>query len=197
MVQSPENSVESIQNLKSKIQNRTTNYKLPIILFLSSSLLTGCFGYPRILSYPFDPGGRGLNSLSPELNPQISGRYIVFTTERRGSQDVYLFDTVTRNLVDLPGLNAFDTITSHPSVTQDGRYIVFAASRLGRKSIFIYNRETRQSRNLTPNLQAEVRNPTISADGTTIAFEFSNNGQWDILLYDRSGQQLNIPQDPR
>ncbi|ADI62711.1 TolB family protein [Trichormus azollae] len=174
-----------------------TNYKLPIISFLSSSLLTGCFGYPRILSYPFDPGGRGLNSLASELNPQLSGRYILFTTDRRGSQDVYMFDTVSQNLVDLPGLNAFDTIASHPSVTQDGRYVVFVASHLGRSSIFLYDRETRQSRNLTANLQAEVCNPTISADGNTIAFEFSNNGQWDILLYDRSGQQLNIPQEPR
>ncbi len=174
-----------------------TNDQLPIILFLSSSLLTGCFGYPRILSYPFDPGGRGLNSLASELNPQVSGRYIVFTTDRRGSQDVYMFDMVTRNLVDLPGLNAFDTIASHPSVTQDGRYVVFVASHLGRSSIFLYDRETRQSRNLTANLQAEIRNPIISADGNAIAFEFSNNGQWDILLYDRSGRQLNIPQKPR
>ncbi|TAF09854.1 MAG: Tol biopolymer transporter periplasmic protein [Nostocales cyanobacterium] len=174
-----------------------TNYKLPIILFLSSTLLTGCFGYPRILSYPFDSGGRGLNSLASELNPQISGRYLVFATDRRGSQDIYMFDTVTRNLVDLPGLNSFDTIASHPSVTKDGRYIVFTASRQGRSSIFLYDRETRQSRNLTANLQSETRNPTISADGGRIAFEFNNNGQWDILLYDRFGQKLNIRSQPR
>ncbi|WP_071191723.1 TolB family protein [Trichormus sp. NMC-1] len=174
-----------------------TNDKLLIILFLCSSLLTGCFGYPRLLSYPFDAGGRSLNSLASEVNPQISGRYIVFTTDRRGSQDVYMFDTVTRNLVDLPDLNSFDSIASHPSVTQDGRYIVFVGSRQGRSGIFLYDRETRQSRNLTTNLQAEIRNPTISADGSRIAFEFSNNGQWDILLYDRSGRQLNIPQEPR
>jgi Tol biopolymer transport system component len=173
------------------------NYQLPIILFLCSSFLTGCFGYPRLLSYPFDSGGRGLNSLSSELNPQISGRYIVFVTDRRGSQDVYLFDTITRSLVDLPELNSFDTIASHPAVTEDGRYIVFAATRQGRKAIFLYDRETRQSRNLTSNLPAEVRNPTISADGSRIAFEFSNNGQWDVLVYDRFGRPLNIPQEPR
>jgi beta propeller repeat protein len=173
------------------------NYKLLIVLFLSSSLLTGCFGYPRILSYPFDPGGRGLNSSASELNPQISGRYIVFTTNRRGSQDIYMFDTVTGKLVDLPGLNSFDTIADHPAVSQDGRFIVFLASRQGRSAIFLYDGETRQSRNLTANLQAEFRNPTISANGSRIAFEFSNNGQWDILLYDRFGEKLNIPQDPR
>lgn len=175
-----------------------TNKSIFIPLLLSLGFLGGCGGYPRILSYPFDPGGRGLNSFASELNPQISGRYIVFTSDRRGSQDVYMFDTVTRFLIDLPGLNSFDTITSHPSVTESGRYIVFAASRQGRSGIFIYDRETRQSRNLTTNLQAEVRNPTISADGGRIAFETTVNGQWDILVYDRaSGQPLNIPQDPR
>ncbi|MBD2604423.1 TolB family protein [Scytonema hofmannii FACHB-248] len=158
-----------------------------------TGLLSGCVGYPRLLSYPFDPGGRSLNSSASELNPQISGRYIVFTSDRRGSQDVYMFDMVTRNLIDLPGLNSLDAIASHPSADGDGRYIVFAASRQGRSAIFLYDRETRQSRNLTADLQAEVRNPTISADASRISFESSFNGQWDLLVYNRSGQRLNLP----
>ncbi|NWF57837.1 MAG: TolB family protein [Fischerella sp.] len=174
-----------------------TKHYIFIPIFTLTSLLTGCGGYPRLLSYPFDPGGRSLNSLASELSPQISGRFIVFASDRRGSQDVYMFDMVTRSLIDLPGLNSFDAIASHPSVSDDGRYIVFAASRQGRVAIFLYDRETRQSRNLTANLQAEVRKPTISADGARIAFEYSNNGQWDILVYNRSGQPLNVPQDPR
>lgn len=168
---------------------------LPILAV--ASLLGGCTGYPRLLNYPVEPGGRSLNSLGSELNPQISRRYIVFTTDRQGSQDVYMFDTVTRNLVDLPGLNSFDTVATHPSVADNGRYVVFAANRQGRSGIFLYDRETRQVRNLTANLQAEVRNPTISNDGSRIAFESSVNGQWDILVYNRSGQPLNVPQDPR
>ncbi|QSJ17820.1 TolB family protein [Nostoc sp. UHCC 0702] len=170
-----------------------TNHTIFIPVLACCGLLTGCFGYPRLESYPFDPGGRSINSLASELNPQISGRYIVFTSDRRGSQDVYMFDRLTQNLVDLPGLNSLDTIASDPSVSADGRYVVFAASRLGRSAIFLYDRETRQSRSLTNNLQAEVRNPTISADGNKIAFESSNNGQWDILVYNRSGQPLNVP----
>ncbi|MBR8838401.1 MAG: TolB family protein [Stigonema ocellatum SAG 48.90 = DSM 106950] len=161
------------------------------ILFVIASLLSGCVSYPRILNYPFDPGGQSLNSLASELNPQISGRYIVFTSDRRGSQDVYMFDMATQSLVDLPGLNSLDTMASHPAVSEKGNYIVFAANRQGRSAIILYDRETRQSRNLTANLQAEVRNPTISADGNKIAFESSVNGQWDILVYNRSGQALN------
>ena len=172
------------------------NYKISIILFFCSSLLTGCFGYPRLLSYPFDSGGRSLNSFASELNPQISGRYIIFTSDRRGSQDVYMFDTLTRNLVDLPGLNSFDTIASHPAASENGKFIVFAASRQGRTQIMFYDQDVRQLRNLAGDLQGEVRNPTISADGSRIAFEYSNNGQWDILVYDRFGRKLNLRQDP-
>ncbi len=162
-----------------------------------AGLLSSCTGSPRLLSYPFDPGGRSLNSPASQLSPRIAGRYIVFTSDRRGSQDVYLFDTVDGRLIDLPGLNQLDMIASDPAVSENGRYIVFAATRQGRSAIFLYDRETRQLRNLTTDLQAEVRHPTISANGSTIAFESSANGQWDILVYDRSGQPLNVQTDPR
>jgi beta propeller repeat protein len=164
-----------------------------LTIFTVYSVLGGCSSYGQIVNYPFDPGGRSLNSPSTELSPQISGRYVVFTTDRRGSQDVYMYDLLTRNLVDLPGLNSYDAIASHPAVSENGRYIAFAGSRQGRSSIFLYDKENRQTRNLTANLQSDVRNPTISADGSKIAFEASLNGQWDILVYNSSGQQLNIP----
>lgn len=158
-----------------------------------TGLLTGCSSSTRLLEFPFDPGGRGLNSLASELTPNVAGRYIVFISDRRGSQDVYLYDAMTNSLMDLPGLNALDAIASHPAITEDGKMIVFAATRRGRSGIYLYNRETRQLRNLTENLQAEVRNPTISADGSTIAFESSENGRWNIVVYDRSGKPLDLP----
>jgi Tol biopolymer transport system component len=168
-----------------------------ISVFALAGLLSSCTGYPRLLSFPFDPGGRSLNSPAAELSPQVAGRYVVFTSDRFERQDVYLFDIVTSSLVDLPGLNAFDAIASNPDVSENGRYIVFTGSRQGRVGIFLYDRETRQLRNLTANLQAEVRHPTISADGSIIAFESSANGQWDILVYNRSGQPLNVPTNPQ
>lgn len=159
-------------------------------------LLSSCGGANRLLNFPFDPGGRSLNSPASELEPQVNNRYVVFVSDRRGSQDVYLFDMVERRLVDLPGINALDAIASHPSVSADGRYIVFESSRQGRKGIYLYDRELRQLRNLTETLLADVRNPTISADGSTIAFESSQSGQWDIVVMDRAGQPLNLPTTP-
>ncbi|MGC1248609.1 MAG: Tol biopolymer transporter periplasmic protein [Spirulinaceae cyanobacterium] len=161
-----------------------------LLLALLSSLLTSCGGYPRLLNSAFDSGGRSLNSPAAELEPIIAANYIVFVSDRGGSQDIYLYNTTQKKLVDLPGLNSLDAIASHPSVSEDGRYIVFTASRQGRRGVYLYDRETTQSRNLTTKLAAEVRNPSISADGSTIAFEASTDGQWDILVYESSGKRL-------
>ena len=161
-----------------------------ISVVLLASWLTSCTGYPRLLNFPFDLGGRGLNSRTSELTPQVTSQYIVFVSDRQGSQNVYLYALRDRRLINLPGLNAFNEIASHPSISEDGRYIAFAASREGKTAIFIYDRQTQQKRNLTAQVQAEVRNPTISADGLKIALEAAINGQWDIIVYNRSGQRL-------
>ncbi len=155
--------------------------------------LGGCGGYPRLLNFPFDAGGRGLNSPALEIHPQVAGQFVVFVSDRNGSQDIYLFDAKNRRLIDLPGLNSFDEIASHPSISEDGRYIVFAMSRQGRSDIYLYDRTTAIKRNLTSTLPAEVRNPVISADGSKIAFEIAANGQWDIAVYNPSGQAINLP----
>lgn len=175
---------------------RSPSLKLLFFVALTSGL-SGCGGYPRLLNFGYNPTGGGLNSSASELTPHIASDYIVFVSDRNGSQDIYLFDGNKRRLIDLPGLNALDAIASDPAISADGRYLVFAESRLGLSDIYLYDRETSIKRNLTDKLQAQVRNPTISADGSTIAFEASQDGQWDILIYDRSGKPLDIPMNPR
>lgn len=165
--------------------------------FVQACLLTSCGGSGRVLDFPFDSGGRSLNSPASELSPNISGRYLVFVSDRRGSQDIYLYDTTERRIIDLPGLNSLDAIASHPAISEDGKTIVFAGSRQGRTGIYLYKRETLQLRNLTESLPAEVRNPTISADGSTIAFESGQNGKWEIVVYDRNGKPLDLPTGTR
>ena len=164
-----------------------------LLSLLFASVLSGCS--PQLVNFPFDPVGRSLNSNFADLQPRLSGRYLVFVSDRSGSQDLYLYDTVVHSLLELPGLNAIDMIVSSPGLSANGRFIVFAGSREGRSGIYLYDRDTRQLRNLTANLKAEVRNPTITADGNTIAFESSANGQWDILLYNRDGEPLSTLMD--
>jgi len=169
------------------------NNKQTLFIVAIATLLTSCVGPSRLLNLPFDATGRAINSPFAERDPQISGRYLVFTSDRGRSQDIYLYDLTNQQLIDLPGINALDAIASHPSISQDGRYIVFVAHRQGESNIYLYNRETRQLRNLTTNLRAEVRNPVISADGRRIAFQTSSRGQWDIRVYDRAGKPLKLP----
>lgn len=165
---------------------------LPRALFSLTvlSLLASCTG-PRLLNFPYDPSGRGLNSQFADQNPAIAGRYIVFVSDRRNSQSIYLYDTVNRGIVELPGLNASDLLAETPTLSDDGRYIAFTGTRNGATDIYLYDRTTRQLRNLTTNLNGQVRNPSLSANGNAIAFESSATGQWDILIYNRFGQPIN------
>ena len=164
---------------------------LRVLVIFSTILAGGCGGYPRLLKFPYDTGGRGLNSPTGELMPHISDANIVFVSDRNGSQDVYLFDADRRQLVELPGLNSLNAIASDPSISEDGRYIAFASSQLGISDIYLHDRETGLNLNLTKSLQAEVRRPNISSDGSAIAFEANRNGQWDILIYDRFGKAID------
>lgn len=165
-----------------------------VIFFLIfiSSIIGGCAGYPRLLKFPVDGSGKSLNSRSAELMPQVTANYIVFVSDRNGSQDIYLFDAQKRQLISLPGLNSFDEVASHPSISGDGRYLVFASSRQGKSNIYLYDRQTEQKRNLTADLQAEVRNPIINAEGTIVAFEVATDGQWDIIIYDIAGNPITL-----
>lgn len=167
------------------------------LTFLLAGGLGGCGGYPRLLDFPYDRAGRGLNSAASELTPQVASRYITFVSDRNGSQDVYVFDAEDRKLINLPGLNSLDAIASDPSISADGRYIIYTQHRQGQSNIYLYDRDTDINRNLTATLKAEVRRPTISADGSTIAFEFAADGQWDIFAGDRAGKALDLPGMPR
>lgn len=154
------------------------------------TVLTSCAPAGQLLSFPFDPGGRGLNSPFTETEVGLSNRYLVFTSTRQNKQDIYLFDLEQQRLIDLPGLNALDAIASSPTISADGNTIAAVITRQGRSDIYLYNRGTQQLRNLTENLKAAVRHPSLSGDGNLISFEVEVNGQWDVAVYDRTGQPL-------
>jgi Tol biopolymer transport system component len=172
--------------------------KKQVIVGIAIASLTGCAGN-RLVNFPVDPlGGNSLNSSYAEMTPRTTGRYVVYASDRKGNQDIFLYDTVEKRQIELPGLNALDTVESSPSVTEDGTAIVFAGSRQGRSGIYLYDRRFRQLRNLTERIPAEVRNPMISADGGTIVFESNLRGQWDIQVYNRFGQPLpGLQTEPR
>ncbi len=164
---------------------------IKILLFLG--LLTSCSNYPRLLNFPFSDNGRSFNTRSAELHPSVSGAFITYSSDRNGSQDIYLFNAQTRRLIDLPGLNAFNEVASNPSISEDGRYLVFMMVADENKSgLYLYDRTTQQKRALITKNSREIRNPLISSNGERITFEVANNGQWDIAVTDIRGKPLDF-----
>jgi len=183
--------------VKHRIKRRIIKLSDRLLLLGLAFGLASCNNTAQLMEFPFDAGGRSLNSSAAELQPRIADRFLVFVSDRRGSQDIFLFDAVDRQLIDLPGLNSLDAIASHPDISEDGKYIVFQATRQGKSGVYLYDRQLFQVRNLTESLNTEVRSPVISANGGTIAFEAAINGTWHIYLVDRSGKPLDVPTLPR
>lgn len=142
--------------------------------------------------------GSRLNTRAAEIQPYFSydGNYLVFSSDRRKTRNVFLFETRTRRLLPLPGLNFPSSMQSQPSISADGRYIVYVSDQLGKPNIFVYDRTAQKSKNITKNILGQVRNPSISGNGRLIAFESNRSGQWNIEIYDRGlGTKLSLPRD--
>ena len=127
----------------------------------------------------------GVRTVFDENDPNLSanGRYLVFSSTRDSSHNVYLYDLENRRLINLPGLNSEQFTANQPAVSNNGRFIVFVSNRLGKSEIFLYDRETRGFENISRGNPGDVRNPTISGDGSTIAYEQNSLGQWDIEVF--------------
>ncbi len=159
-------------------------------------ILSGCT-QGNFLTPRASVSNAGLNTLMSENSPSLSGdgRLLVFTSNREGSENIYLYDLEIRRFIDLPRLNRDDWAMASPTISANGRFIVFLSNALGRSDVFLYDRETQQVENISNRLPGDVRNPTVSADGRFIAFESNGAGQWDIEIYDR-GAATTTPVPP-
>ena len=142
--------------------------------------------------------GSSLNTKAAEIQPHFShdGRYLVFSSDRQKSRNVFLYDLRNRRMLPLPGLNHLQSMQSQPAISADGRYIVYVSEQLGKPDIFVYDRIARESKNITRSFLGQVRNPTISGNGRFIAFEGNRSGEWNLEIYDRGlGTQLSLPKE--
>jgi Tol biopolymer transport system component len=151
-----------------------------LIIFLSLNLAS-CSS--ALWTTPQLPSG-GVNSLFPEEYPAYSsdGKFLAFASDRDGSRSIYLYDLEQRSLVNLPGLNRFNSLQDQPALSSDGRYIVYVSTERGKSDIMVYDRVTRNNKLLTVNIKASVRQPTITGDGRYIAFQTNETGQWKIAI---------------
>jgi TolB protein len=103
-----------------------------------------------------------------DSNPTFSpdGQWVLFTSRRDGSDDVYRVRTDGSALERLTTDPAFD---DQAVMSPDGRHVAFVSSRSGQADIWLLDLSTRQLRNLTSHPGGDYR-PAWSADGEWLAF---------------------------
>ena len=95
------------------------------------------------------------------------GEWVVFTSDRSGSADIYRVRVDGRDLERLTDSPAFD---DQAVLSPDDRFVVFVSSRGdGSTDIYLLDLASREIRNLTDATGGDFR-PSWSPDGQTIAF---------------------------
>ncbi|HXJ38356.1 MAG TPA: hypothetical protein VNH18_03700, partial [Bryobacteraceae bacterium] len=113
------------------------------------------------------------------------GKWIIFTSERSGSCDIYRVRVDGSGLERLTDDPAYD---DQASLSPDGKQLAFVSSRgSGSNDIWILDLTTHKSRNLTDAPGGDYR-PSWSPDGKWIAFSSDRNtkiqyaaGRWEEL----------------
>ena len=133
-------------------------------------LFEGPGSEPRRLTT--DPGLDYNGVISPD------GRWVVFTSERTGSPDLYVLDlhgdAATRPLVEGPAME------DAAAISPDGRRLLFVSTRSGDADIFEMPfrpedpHSAGEARNLTSHAAGDY-NPAFSPDGTRILFSSSRD----------------------
>jgi len=142
------------------------------------------------------PGGGTSRPLSLSVVAPFPGRFLVFTSNRRGGRNhIYLLDRQTGHLDPLEEANSSNGNDGYPSISADGRFIVFQSDRRGRQfHVFLFDRETR-SLDPLPELNHSTAFdgfPRISPDGRFIVFESDRlNARPKVFLFDRQTRTLS------
>jgi Tol biopolymer transport system component len=120
-----------------------------------------------------DADGTNARKLVPGLqidyNASFSadGQWVVFTSERYGSADIFRVRTDGMGLERLTDSPAFD---DQAALSPDGASLAFVSSRDGGSTdVFVMDMKSRQIRNLTKSPGGDYR-PSWSPDGKRIAF---------------------------
>ena len=115
-----------------------------------------------------------------DSNPSFSpdGRWVLFSSRRHGSVDIYRVKVDGTHLERLTDDIAFD---DQAVMAPDGRHVAFVSSRSGQADIWLLDLRTRKVRNLTNHPGGDYR-PAFSPDGRWIAFTSDRgaDGAWAI-----------------
>ena len=111
-------------------------------------------------------------SLAADRQPAYSpdGRSIVFSSNRTGNLDLWLFDRGSGELRQLTDDAAQDW---DPGFTPDGRRVLFSSSRSGNLEIWSLDLDGSNARQITAD-GVDAENPTMTPDGRWIVYTSGN-----------------------
>ena len=143
------------------------------ILFAKDRIFVDQWSPTRSELYIADADGKNARKLVAGLeldyNASFSsdGEWVVFTSERYGSADIFRVRTNGMGIERLTDSPAFD---DQAALSPDGNSLAFVSSRdSGVTDIYVLDLKTRQTRNLTSSPGGDYR-PSWSPDGRRITF---------------------------
>ena len=128
-------------------------------------------------------------SLADQLDPAISGNYVVYTDSRNADNDIYWYNLQTGEESQITS-GGGDQMLSDIS----GEWVAYTDFGRGNADAVVYNITTKESLRVTEN-PANQRKPTIS--GHRLVYEDDRTGDWDIYLYDlETHTETQLTTDP-
>jgi Tol biopolymer transport system component len=131
-------------------------------------------------------------STQHDSGPQYSpdGKRVVFASDRSGSNEIWMCDSVGSNLVQLTSFAGPEV--GVPRWSPDGREITFTGSVEDQADIYVINTEDRMPRRLTSEPSDEVVS-SWSKDGRSIYFSSNRSGKqqlWKMPSHGGPASQL-------
>jgi Tol biopolymer transport system component len=151
--------------------------------------------------YLFSAPGAEPRLLTPDsglnYNPVFSpdGRWVVFTSERRGNPDLYALDLKNPGPPRL--LTDSDAMEDAAAFSPDGRQLTFVSTLDGNADIFVMAFQPEgpdasvKARNLTRHKGGDF-NPAFSPDGKRIAFSSDRDGYRESEIYIMEADGSNV-----
>ena len=146
-----------------------------------------------------------LDSVDIVMSAHIDGRSnyaewvnedeIIFTNNRTGNNDIYLFN-LTSNKLDT--LTNSDSNDERASISPDGKFMVYSSDRFekGNQDILIQNLKDSSIKNITQSTGTELI-ARWSRNGDKIIYGTNLDGNWEIYSYSlETEERVRLTNDP-
>lgn len=128
-------------------------------------------------------------STADQLDPAISGNYVVYTDSRAADTDIYWYNLQTNQEFQITSGGGDQML---PAIS--GERVAYTDFGRGNADAVVYNITSQDTFRVTENL-ANQRRPTIS--GHRLVYEDDRAGDWDIYLYDlETKTETQLTTDP-